>query len=298
MPNRNAPAATPARAARDGRVARRSSSRPVATAVHCWRRARRPPATPCCRRSCYLGSRHVLLSSGAHLAHSVDRDGLRVDVLATAPKCCDRATSHCSGLHNPAARVERGTRFGLVARSPLRFVVIDDDAYGALGFVPPPTRSATLRPLVLPRAPPKDIAPVLGSAGYAAERVRTAVVRTNRRATCTPRFPTDRPRPLGRSRVPHEHLANIRVATHARPGIGGGSRGRRHVRRPRVASSWAPPGVDTTALLPRALATRHVRAGERVRSRRRLHSTRASRSRRCRTRRCRGRRELYLAALH
>jgi len=88
---------------------------------------------------CYLGARQVLTGVGARLVGvPVDRDGLRVDVLEDRLRAGvrPRLVYTVPVFQNPTGAVlaadRRSALIGLARR--YGFVVIEDDAYGALGF--------------------------------------------------------------------------------------------------------------------------------------------------------------------
>jgi len=90
---------------------------------------------------CYLGARQVLQAAGARLAGiPLDGDGLRVDLLADRLRAGlrPRLVYTVPAYQNPSGAVLSADRRAALVALARRygFVVIEDDAYGALGFGP------------------------------------------------------------------------------------------------------------------------------------------------------------------
>ncbi len=136
---------------------------------------------------CYLGARQVLLAAGAELVGiPVDHDGLRVDLLADRLRAGlrPRYLYTVPAFQNPTGAVlsaERGVALLDLART-YGFLVIEDDAYGALGFgALPPAALGTSAPdiVITLGTTSKVIAPGLRIGWLRAPaEVRAAVVRT------------------------------------------------------------------------------------------------------------------------
>ena len=136
---------------------------------------------------CYLGARQVLNAAGARLVGiPVDGDGLRVDVLADrlGAGLRPRYVYTVPAFQNPSGAVlsaERGESLIALARR-YGFLVIEDDAYGALGFetaAPTALGSAAPDAVVTLGTTSKVIAPGLRIGWLRApSEVRSAVVRT------------------------------------------------------------------------------------------------------------------------
>ena len=90
---------------------------------------------------CYLGARQVLTAAGARLAGvPLDGEGLRVDLLADRLRAGlrPRLVYTVPAYQNPSGAVLGTDRREalVVLAGRYGFVVIEDDAYGVLGFVP------------------------------------------------------------------------------------------------------------------------------------------------------------------
>ena len=136
---------------------------------------------------CYLGARQVLNAAGAQLVGiPVDHDGLRVDVLTERLQSGlrPRYVYTVPAYQNPSGAVlsaPRAAELIALARH-YGFLVIEDDAYGALGYdaAPPPAMGSDAPDVVVTLGTTsKVIAPGL-RVGWlrAPAEVRTAVVRT------------------------------------------------------------------------------------------------------------------------
>jgi 2-aminoadipate transaminase len=138
---------------------------------------------------CYLGARQVLTAVGARLVGVlVDGDGLRVDILAERLRAGlrPRFVYTVPAYQNPSGAVldaQRRAALIVLARR-YGFVVIEDDAYGALGFenrgtAPVPLGTDAPDVTVTVGTVSKVLAPGL-RVGWlrAPDAVRAAVVRT------------------------------------------------------------------------------------------------------------------------
>lgn len=136
---------------------------------------------------CYLGARQVLRAGNARLVGvPVDEQGLRVEVLADLLRAGlrPRLVYTVPAYQNPSGAVlsaERGEALVELARR-YGFVVIEDDAYGALSFAhdtPAPMGTAAPDVVVTVGTVSKVLAPGL-RVGWlrAPDALRTAVVRT------------------------------------------------------------------------------------------------------------------------
>ena len=136
---------------------------------------------------CYLGARQVFNAAGARLVGiPVDHAGLRVDVLGDRLRAGlrPRYLYTVPAFQNPSGSVlsaERGAELVELARR-YNFLVIEDDAYGALGFdvAPPPALGGAAPDVVVTLGTTsKVIAPGLRVGWLRAPvEVRAAVVRT------------------------------------------------------------------------------------------------------------------------
>jgi 2-aminoadipate transaminase len=136
---------------------------------------------------CYLGASQVLHAAGAQLVGvPLDERGLRVDVLADRLRAGLRPklVYTVPAFQNPTGAVldaDRGAALVELARR-YGFVVIEDDAYGALGFEPPSTGclgNAAPDVVVTLGTVSKVLAPGLRVGWLRAPReLRAAVVRT------------------------------------------------------------------------------------------------------------------------
>jgi 2-aminoadipate transaminase len=138
---------------------------------------------------CYLGASQVLRAAGAQLVGvPVDEQGLRVDLLADRLRAGlrPRLVYTVPAFQNPSGAVlsaERGAVLVALARR-YGFVVVEDDAYGALGFgsdapPPEPMGSDAADVVVTLGTVSKVLAPGLRVGWLRAPReLRAAVVRT------------------------------------------------------------------------------------------------------------------------
>lgn len=138
---------------------------------------------------CYLGASQVLRAAGATLVGMpVDAHGQRIDALADRLRAGLRPklVYTVPAYQNPSGAVlsgERGARLVELARH-YGFVVIEDDAYGALGFgagAPPPESMGSAAPdvVVTLGTVSKVLAPGLRVGWLRAQgELRAAVVRT------------------------------------------------------------------------------------------------------------------------
>jgi len=155
----------------------------------------------------------------------VDTDGLRVDVLAERLRA-GSATAlrlHGPAFQNPSGRgALRGARAELVQLARrYGFLVIEDDAYGALGFEARRPSRSHRRADWWRRSHRVEgaRAGVARRVVRAPEPARAAVVRASRRPICTPpRSPGDRGRGFADGAFLADHLVLVRVVTRpARP---------------------------------------------------------------------------------
>jgi 2-aminoadipate transaminase len=137
---------------------------------------------------CYLGARQVLKAAEARLVGvPVDDEGLRVDVLTDRLRAGlrPRLVYTVPAYQNPSGAVlsaDRGAALVALARH-YGFVVVEDDAYGALGFAndptPPPMGSDAPDVVVTVGTVSKVLAPGLRVGWLRAPDVlRTAIVRS------------------------------------------------------------------------------------------------------------------------